>query len=104
MSQVIPEEESQSLKNKTNPVNAIWPPQCYVDHRTSYLPGMLTRPEPHEAEAEATTHEAEAEATSHEAEAEATTHEAEAEAEAKTSGVISTFSWGAKIFLMQPDY
>ena len=37
--------------------------------------GMLTRPQPHEAEAEATTHEAEAEAT---------THEAEAEAEAKT--------------------
>ena len=35
---------------------------------------MLTRPEPHEAEAEATTHEAEA--TTHEAEA--TTHEAEA--------------------------
>ena len=51
-------------------------------------PGMLTRPQPHEAEAEATTHEAEAEAeaTTHEAEAEAeaTTHEAEAEAEAKT--------------------
>ena len=45
---------------------------------------MLTRPQPHEAEAEATTHEAEAEATTHEAEAEATTHEAEAEAEAKT--------------------
>ena len=43
---------------------------------------MLTRPQPHEAEAEATTHEAEA--TAHEAEAEATTHEAEAEAEAKT--------------------
>ena len=41
---------------------------------------MLTRPQPHEAEA--TTHEAEAEATTHEAEA--TTHEAEAEAEAKT--------------------
>ena len=43
---------------------------------------MLTRPQPHEAEAEATTHEAEAkaEATTHEAEAEATTHEAEAEA------------------------
>ena len=39
---------------------------------------MLTRPQPHEAEAEATTHEAEAEATTHEAEAEATTHEAEA--------------------------
>ena len=41
---------------------------------------MLTRPQPHEAEAaaEATTHEAEAEATTHEAEA--TTHEAEAEA------------------------
>ena len=43
---------------------------------------MLTRPQPHEAEAEATTHEAEA--TTHEAEAEAeaeaTTHEAEAEA------------------------
>ena len=38
--------------------------------------GMLTRPQPHEAEAEATTHEAEA--TTHEAEAEATTHEAEA--------------------------
>ena len=36
---------------------------------------MLTRPQPHEAEAEATTHEAEA--TTHEAEA--TTHEAEAE-------------------------
>ena len=51
---------------------------------------MLTRPQPHEAEAEAeaTTHEAEAkaEATTHEAEAkaEATTHEAEAEAEATT--------------------
>ena len=49
----------------------------------------VTRPQPHEAEAEAeaTTHEAEAEAeaTTHEAEAEAeaTTHEAEAEAEAK---------------------
>ena len=43
---------------------------------------MLTRPQPHEAEA--TTHEAEAEATTHEAEAEATTHEAEAEAMAKT--------------------
>ena len=47
--------------------------------------GMLTRPQPHEAEAEATTHEAEAEAeaTTHEAEAEAeaTTHEAEAEAD-----------------------
>ena len=45
---------------------------------------MLTRPQPHEAEAEAeaTAHEAEAEATTHEAEAEAeaTTHEAEAEA------------------------
>ena len=39
-------------------------------------PGMLTRPQTHEAEA--TTHEAEAEATTHEAEA--TTHEAEAEA------------------------
>ena len=35
---------------------------------------MLTRPQPHKAEAEATTHEAEA--TTHEAEA--TTHEAEA--------------------------
>ena len=36
---------------------------------------MLTRPQPHEAEA--TTHEAEvkAEATTHEAEAEATTHD-----------------------------
>ena len=51
--------------------------------------GMLTRPQPHEAEAEAEakTHEAEAEAeaTTHEAEAEAeaTTHEAEAEAEAE---------------------
>ena len=48
----------------------------------------VTRPQSHEAEAEAeaTTHEAEAEAeaTTHEAEAEATTHEAEAEAEAKT--------------------
>ena len=43
---------------------------------------MLTRPQPHEAEAEATTHKAEA--TTHEAEAEATTHEVEAEAEAKT--------------------
>ena len=40
-----------------------------------YVPGMLTRPQPHEAEA--TTHEAKAEATTHEAEA--TTHEAEAE-------------------------
>ena len=54
-----------------------------------WVPGMLTRPQPHEAEAEAeaTTHEAEAEAeaTTHEAEAEAeaTTHEAEAEAEAE---------------------
>ena len=37
----------------------------------------VTRPQPYEAEAEATTHEAEAEV-------EATTHEAEAEAEAKT--------------------
>ena len=49
----------------------------------------VTRPQSHEAEAEAeaTTHEAEAEAeaTTHEAEAEAeaTTHEAEAEAEAE---------------------
>ena len=45
---------------------------------------MLTRPQPLEAEAEATTHEAEAkaEATTHEAEA--TTHEAEAVTEAKT--------------------
>ena len=34
---------------------------------------MLTRPQPHEAEAEATIHEAEA--TTHEAEAEATTHD-----------------------------
>ena len=55
------------------------------DHRLRS--GMLTRPQPHEAEAEATTHEAEAEAeaTTHEAEAEAeaTTHEAEAEAEAE---------------------
>ena len=53
-----------------------------------WSPGMLTRPQPHEAEAEAeaTTHEAEAEATTHEAEAEAeaTTHEAEAETEATT--------------------
>ena len=53
----------------------------------------VTRPQPHEAEAEAeaTTHEAEAEAeaTTHEAEAEAeaTTHEAEAEAEAKTPSI-----------------
>ena len=51
-----------------------------------FFAGMLTRPQPHEAEA--TTHEAEAEATTHEAEAEAeaeaTTHEAKAEAEAKT--------------------
>ena len=59
---------------------------CFV-----HKPGRdVTRPQPHEAEAEAeaTTHEAEAEAeaTTHEAEAEAeaTTHEAEAEAEAKT--------------------
>ena len=46
--------------------------------RVEVCSGMLTRPEPHEAEAEATTHEAkaEAEATTHEAEA--TTHEAEA--------------------------
>ena len=46
----------------------------------------VTRPQLHEAEAEAeaTTHEAEAEATTHEAEAEATTHEAEAEAKATT--------------------
>ena len=52
-----------------------------------FFAGMLTRPQPHEAEAEAeaTAHEAEAEATTHEAEAEAeaTTHEAEAEAEAE---------------------
>ena len=33
----------------------------------SQEPGMLTRPQPHKAEAEATTHEAEA--TTHEAEA-----------------------------------
>ena len=46
--------------------------------------GMLTRPQPHEAEAEAEATAHEAEATTHEAEAEATTHEAEAEAEAKT--------------------
>ena len=75
-------------------------PSCWTCGQTTRLvafglfkPGMLTRPEPHEAEAEAeaTTHEAEAEAeaTTHEAEAEATTHEAEAEAttheaEAKT--------------------
>ena len=39
-----------------------------------YSAGMLTRPQPHEAEAEATAHEAEA--TTHEAEA--TTNEAEA--------------------------
>ena len=38
---------------------------------------MLARPQPHEAEAEATTHEAEVKA-------EATTHEAEAEAEVTT--------------------
>ena len=50
----------------------------------------VTRPQLHEAEAEATTHEAEAEAeaTTHEAEAEAEaeaiTHEAEAEAKATT--------------------
>ena len=57
-----------------------------LDNCYTVRPGMLTRPQPHEAEAEAeaTTHEAEAEATTHEAEAEATTHEAEAEAEAKT--------------------
>ena len=47
-----------------------------------HQPGMLTRPQPHEAEA--TTHEAEASTHEAEAEAEATTHEAEAEAEAKT--------------------
>ena len=41
---------------------------------------MLTRPQPHEAEAETRTHEAEAEAKTHEAEAEARTNEAEAEA------------------------
>ena len=51
--------------------------------RAELSAGMLTRPQPHEAEAEATTHEAEAEATTHEAEAEATTHEVEAEAEAE---------------------
>ena len=34
---------------------------------------MLTRPQPHEAEAEATTHETEAEATTHESEAEVKT-------------------------------
>ena len=43
----------------------------------------VTRPQPHEAEAEATTHEAEATTHEAEAEAEATTHEAEAEAEAE---------------------
>ena len=56
--------------------------------QTGQINRDVTRPQPHEAEAEAeaTTHEAEAEATTHEAEAEAeaTTHEAEAEAEAKT--------------------
>ena len=46
--------------------------------KARYKTGMLTRPQPHEAEAttheaEATTHEAEA--TTHEAEAEATTHD-----------------------------
>ena len=45
---------------------------------------MLTRPQPHEAEATTHEDEAEAEATTLEAEAEATTHEAEAEAEATT--------------------
>ena len=47
-----------------------------AQNQSSYYSGMLTRPQPHEAEAEATAHEAEAEATTHEAEA--TTHEAEA--------------------------
>ena len=47
--------------------------------------GMLTRPEPHEAEA--TTHEAEA--TTHEAEA--TTHKAEAKAEATTHEADAIF-------------
>ena len=57
----------------------------HIEISASNIPARdVTRPQPHEAEAEATTHEAEAEATTHEAEAEATTHEAEAEAEAKT--------------------
>ena len=59
-------------------------PVCSAALLRNVLPRDVTRPQPHEAEAEATTHEAEAEATTHEAEAEATTHEAEAEAEAKT--------------------
>ena len=46
-------------------------PMTWINIWYWYESGMLTRPEPHEAEA--TTHEAEA-----------TTHEAEAEAEAKT--------------------
>ena len=66
-----------------------WLVQNYIDW-LMVIYRDVTRPQPHEAEAEAeaTTHEAEAEAeaTTHEAEAEAeaTTHEAEAEAEAKT--------------------
>ena len=52
--------------------------ESYLTGRSQFVryngAGMLTRPQPHEAEA--TTHKAEAEATTHDAEAEATTHEA----------------------------
>ena len=61
---------------------------CYL-WRYLLSPGMSTRPQPHEAEAEATTHEAEAKATTHKAEAEATTHEAEAEAKTHLEILIS---------------
>ena len=73
-------------RDRENCIIGYW---CYVSCRKiSEICGILTardvtRPQTHEAEAEAeaTTHEAEAEATTHEAEA--TTHEAEAEAEAE---------------------
>ena len=66
-----------SVYVKSNEVISYFPKFWKVGHLEDQWAGMLTRPQPHEAEAEATTHEAEAEATTHEA-------EAEAEAEAKT--------------------
>ena len=57
------------------------------------MAGMVTRPQPHEAEAEATTHEAETEATTHEAEAEATTNDAEAEAKIHLEILIIIIIW-----------
>ena len=56
----------------SDPEDVSEPPTKCLVHLTTEMPGMLTRPQPHEAETEATTHEAEA-----------TTHEAEAEAEAE---------------------